>query len=235
MKLDTNTINKIAKLARISLSEEEANDLLKDMNSILDWVEQLNEVNTDSVEPLANISSSTLPQRKDEAKDINSSDEILKNSFYICYLIHRFFSKNYGIKFQYKWPNDLYYNDKKICGVVSTSKIIGNKSYIQTGIGFNLNSQPIKTSISLSKILNQKFPILEISSKLLTFIDSHLNSHISSAYLVKYLNGHLLKKFRVNHPHFNQNNIEIIEVLNDLSLRIKLQGRYENIFFGELI
>ena len=80
MKLDTNTINKIAKLARISLSEEEANDLLKDMNSILDWVEQLNEVNTDSVEPLANISSSTLPHRKDEAKDINSSDEILKNS-----------------------------------------------------------------------------------------------------------------------------------------------------------
>ena len=80
MKLDTNTINKIAKLARIKLSDEEAKDLLKDMNSILDWVEQLNEVNTDSIEPLANISSSTLPQRKDESKDVNSSDEILQNS-----------------------------------------------------------------------------------------------------------------------------------------------------------
>ena len=80
MKLDTNTINKIAKLARIRLSEEEANDLLKDMNSILDWVDQLNEVNTDSDEPLANISLSILPQREDKAKDINSSDEILKNS-----------------------------------------------------------------------------------------------------------------------------------------------------------
>lgn len=80
MKLDTNTINKIAKLARIKLSDDEAKDLLKDMNSILDWVEQLNEVNTDSIEPLANISSSTLPQRKDESKDINSSDEILQNS-----------------------------------------------------------------------------------------------------------------------------------------------------------
>ncbi len=80
MKLDTNTINKIAKLARIKLSEEEAEDLLKDMNSILDWVEQLNEVNTDSVEPLANISSSILPKRKDESKDVNSSDEILQNS-----------------------------------------------------------------------------------------------------------------------------------------------------------
>ena len=80
MKLDTNTINKIAKLARIKLSEEEARDLLKDMNSILDWVEQLNEVNTDLIEPLANISSSTLPQRKDESRDVNSSDEILQNS-----------------------------------------------------------------------------------------------------------------------------------------------------------
>ncbi len=164
-----------------------------------------------------------------------NTDEILKNSFYMCYLIHRFFSKNYGIKFQYKWPNDLYYNNKKICGVVSVSQIIGNKSYIQTGIGFNLNSQPIKNSISLSKILNQKFPILEVSSELLRFIDTHLNSYISNTYLVKYLNSHLLKKFRVNHPHFNKNNIEIIEVLDDLSLRINLQDRYENIFFGELI
>ena len=80
MKLDTNTINKIAKLARIKLSDEEAKDLLKDMNSILDWVEQLNEVNTDSIEPLANISSSILRQRKDKSKDVNSSDEILQNS-----------------------------------------------------------------------------------------------------------------------------------------------------------
>ena len=79
MKLDTNTINKIAKLARIKLSEDESKDLLKDMNSILDWVEQLNEVNTDKVEPLANISSSILPRREDKAKDINSTEEILKN------------------------------------------------------------------------------------------------------------------------------------------------------------
>ena len=164
-----------------------------------------------------------------------NANEILKNSFYVCYLIHKFFSKNYGINFQYKWPNDLYYKDKKICGVVSTTKIIGNKSYIQTGIGFNLNNQPIKTSISLSKILNQKLSILEVSSKLLNFMDDHINSYISNNFLVNYLNKHLLRKFRVNHPSFNKNNIEIIEVLDDLSLRIKLQDRYENIFFGELI
>lgn len=80
MKLNTNTINKIAKLARIRLSEKEADEFLKDINSILDWVEQLNEVNTDNVEPLTNISSSALTKRKDEAQDMNSSDEILQNS-----------------------------------------------------------------------------------------------------------------------------------------------------------
>ena len=80
MKLDTNTINKIAKLARIRLSEKEADEFLKDINSILDWVEQLNEVNTDNVEPLTNISSSALTKRRDENQDINSSDEILQNS-----------------------------------------------------------------------------------------------------------------------------------------------------------
>ncbi|MBT4645183.1 MAG: Asp-tRNA(Asn)/Glu-tRNA(Gln) amidotransferase subunit GatC [Pelagibacteraceae bacterium] len=80
MKLNTNTINKIAKLARIRLSEKEADEFLKDINSILDWVEQLNEVNTDNVEPLTNISSSALTKRRDENQDINSSDEILQNS-----------------------------------------------------------------------------------------------------------------------------------------------------------
>ena len=80
MKLDTNTINKIAKLARIRLSEDEARDLLKDMNSILDWVEQLNEVNTENIEPLSNISSSILPKREDVSNDANSSDEILENA-----------------------------------------------------------------------------------------------------------------------------------------------------------
>ena len=80
MKIDKNTINKIASLSRIKLDEKESEDYIKDLNSILDWVEQLNEVDTDKIEPLANISSSSLPKRKDQAEDINSSDEILQNS-----------------------------------------------------------------------------------------------------------------------------------------------------------
>ena len=80
MKIDKNTINKIARLSRIKLDDKESEDYIKDLNSILDWVEQLNEVNTENVEPLSNISSSILPKREDVSKDANSSDEILKNA-----------------------------------------------------------------------------------------------------------------------------------------------------------
>ena len=80
MKIDKNTINKIARLSRIKLNDKESEDYIKDLNSILDWVEQLNEVNTENIEPLSNISSSVLPKREDTPKDANSSDEILENA-----------------------------------------------------------------------------------------------------------------------------------------------------------
>ena len=80
MKIDKNTINKIARLSRIKLDDKESEDYINDLNSILDWVEQLNEVNTENVEPLSNISSSILPKREDLSKDTNSSEEILENA-----------------------------------------------------------------------------------------------------------------------------------------------------------
>ena len=80
MKIDKNTINKIARLSRIKLDDKVSEDYINDLNSILDWVEQLNEVNTENVEPLSNISSSILPKREDVSKDTNSSEEILENA-----------------------------------------------------------------------------------------------------------------------------------------------------------
>ncbi len=80
MKIDKNTINKIASLSRIKLDDKESADYIKDLNSILDWVDQLNEVNTDNVEPLSNISSAVLVKRDDIAKDTNSSEEVLENA-----------------------------------------------------------------------------------------------------------------------------------------------------------
>ena len=80
MSLDKEKIKHVAKLARISVNEAKVDSLTKDLNSIFKFIEQLNELNTDKVEPLSNISSSILPKREDVSNDVNSSDEILENA-----------------------------------------------------------------------------------------------------------------------------------------------------------
>ena len=80
MKIDKKTTLKIAKLIRIKILDEEVEDLSSQLSSILDWVEQLNEVNTDKIDPLNNVSMSELPIRKDiEIKD-NDTNKILSNA-----------------------------------------------------------------------------------------------------------------------------------------------------------
>ncbi len=80
MKIDKNTTLKIAKLCRIRVNDEDIQELSAELSSILDWVEQLNEVNTDNIEPLSNVSSSELPLRKDEENSDDNSKEILSNA-----------------------------------------------------------------------------------------------------------------------------------------------------------
>ena len=80
MAIDLKTVKHISKLARISVNDEKAKKLEKDLNSIFKWIEQLNELNTDKVEPLTSIAETTLRLRKDKILSENIRDEILKNS-----------------------------------------------------------------------------------------------------------------------------------------------------------
>ena len=80
MSLDKEKIKHVAKLARISLDEAKVNSLTKDLNSIFKFIEQLNELNTDKVEPLTSILNESLRYRKDQVKDGKIRDKILKNS-----------------------------------------------------------------------------------------------------------------------------------------------------------
>ncbi len=80
MKIDKNTTIKIAKLTRLKLKEEEITDLSKELSSIVDWVDQLNEVNTDNIEPLNNISRSKLPLREDKENTKDQSKEVMSNA-----------------------------------------------------------------------------------------------------------------------------------------------------------
>jgi len=80
MHVDEATVRRIARLARIKISEEEAKGLEKELSGILDWVEQLNEVDVSGVEPLTRVVPIELRKREDEVTDGDKADDILKNA-----------------------------------------------------------------------------------------------------------------------------------------------------------
>ena len=80
MSIDKDKIKHVSKLARISVDESKIDDLTKDLSSIFKFIEQLNELNTDNVEPLSSILNEPLRSRKDEINDGKIRDKILKNS-----------------------------------------------------------------------------------------------------------------------------------------------------------
>ena len=80
MSIDLKTIKHISKLSRISVDDAKADKLAGDLNSIFDFIEKLNELNTDNVEPLTSVAETTLKLRIDEVKSKNIRDQILKNS-----------------------------------------------------------------------------------------------------------------------------------------------------------
>ena len=80
MTIDLKTVKHISKLSRISIEDEKAKKLAGDLNSIFEFIEKLNKLNTDKVEPLTSIAETTLKLRRDEVKSENIRDQILKNS-----------------------------------------------------------------------------------------------------------------------------------------------------------
>ncbi len=80
MQVDEATVRRIARLARIKITEAEAKSLKTELSGILNWVEQLDEVDTSSVEPLTRIVPIELRQREDKVTDGEIADEIVKNA-----------------------------------------------------------------------------------------------------------------------------------------------------------
>ena len=80
MSIDLKTIKHISKLSRISVDKQKAKKLAGDMNSIFDFIEKLNELDTDNVEPLPSVAETTLKLSVDEVKSGNIKEQVLKNS-----------------------------------------------------------------------------------------------------------------------------------------------------------
>jgi aspartyl-tRNA(Asn)/glutamyl-tRNA(Gln) amidotransferase subunit C len=80
MTVDRATVRRIARLARIAITDDEAKRLEQELSGILDWVAQLDEIDTSSVEPMTRVAAMTMKMRKDEVTDGFCADDILKNA-----------------------------------------------------------------------------------------------------------------------------------------------------------
>lgn len=80
MQVDEATVHRIARLARIKITDEEAKALETELSGILDWVKQLDEVDTANVEPMTRVTPMHLKQRADVVTDGGIADAILANA-----------------------------------------------------------------------------------------------------------------------------------------------------------
>jgi aspartyl-tRNA(Asn)/glutamyl-tRNA(Gln) amidotransferase subunit C len=80
MQVDTATVRRIARLARIKVTDEEAKGLEKELSGILDWVKQLDEVDTSGVEPMTRVVGQDMVMRKDVVTVGEIGDQITANA-----------------------------------------------------------------------------------------------------------------------------------------------------------
>jgi aspartyl-tRNA(Asn)/glutamyl-tRNA(Gln) amidotransferase subunit C len=78
--MDKATVANVARLARIKLNEEELDLYTNELSGILDWIEQLQTVNTDGVEPMSSVVERLLPEREDVVTDGNIQEDVLANA-----------------------------------------------------------------------------------------------------------------------------------------------------------
>ncbi|PHS26470.1 MAG: Asp-tRNA(Asn)/Glu-tRNA(Gln) amidotransferase GatCAB subunit C [Robiginitomaculum sp.] len=80
MSVDAKTVRKIAHLARLEVAEDRLAPLADELNGILSWIEQLNEVDVEGVAPMASVEDVPTPVRADVVNDGNIRDDILANA-----------------------------------------------------------------------------------------------------------------------------------------------------------
>ena len=80
MALDELTVRNIAKLARIKVLENEVPTLAEELSKIIEWIEQLNEVDTENVTPMTSMAEMDMPKRADKVTDGNYPDRVLSNA-----------------------------------------------------------------------------------------------------------------------------------------------------------
>ena len=115
-------------------------------------------------------------------------------AFLNAYLFKNIISKKFSNQIRIKWPNDLLFKKKKICGILQETITSNKKNFLIVGVGINTNHDPnVKSfsSISLKKITNKKID----NNKLLNMIKKNYEKFLSKAKIHTFLE---LKKYTIN-------------------------------------
>lgn len=80
MSVTKDDVRKVARLSRIAVAEDKLEPLAKELTDIMGWIEQLNEVDIDGVEPMTSVVAATLPMREDVVTDGGIQDQVLANA-----------------------------------------------------------------------------------------------------------------------------------------------------------
>ena len=80
MSIDANTAAKVAKLARIEVESQDLESLAKEFNDILGFIDQLNEVDVDGIDPMTSVTPQKLLRRNDNITDGDKQTSVLKNA-----------------------------------------------------------------------------------------------------------------------------------------------------------
>ncbi|HEX4301597.1 MAG TPA: Asp-tRNA(Asn)/Glu-tRNA(Gln) amidotransferase subunit GatC [Rhizomicrobium sp.] len=80
MSVDKDTVRRIAKLSRLALSDEQCAPMAAELNGIMNWVQQLNEVNVDGVTPMTSVVEQNLKMRADKVTEGGNADALMANA-----------------------------------------------------------------------------------------------------------------------------------------------------------
>jgi len=80
MSVTKEDVEKVARLSRIAVPDEKLGQLADELTGIMGWIEQLNEVDVEGVEPMTSVVATRLPMRKDVVTDGDLQDQVLANA-----------------------------------------------------------------------------------------------------------------------------------------------------------
>lgn len=80
MSVDTATVKRVANLSRIAITDERAESMREELNTILGFVEQLNDVDVEGVEPMTSVVDMAMPKRVDEVDDGDIASDVTANA-----------------------------------------------------------------------------------------------------------------------------------------------------------